>query len=247
VKRFAADLHIHTALSPCAMDEMTPPAIVKAAVESGLDMIAICDHNSAGNVQAVQEAARKSPEPLVVLAGIEITTSEEAHVLGLFASAEAAMAVGEAVKATLPPVTEISKRFGDQFVMDAEGTTRDEEKTMLSTAASFSLEQAVGLIKSHDGLAIASHVDRPSHSVMSQLGLFPQNVNFDAIEISWVGIQLGRDMQFRGLGLPMVTSSDSHFLSEIGNGHISLMMKEASFDEFASALKAIEGRRCSVA
>jgi len=247
VKGWRADLHIHTALSPCAMDEMTPPAIVAAAIECQLDIIAICDHNTAGNVAAVQEAARTASAPLTVIPGIEVTTREEVHVLGLFASVESALAVGEAARQTLPAVTEISKRFGDQYLFDASGEVVGEEGKMLSTATSYTLEQTVGLIKGNGGFAIASHVDRPSHSVMSQLGLFPAEVDFDGIEISWVGVQLGRDSQFEWLNLPMTTSSDSHFLSEIGSGFLSITLKEPSFGELMSAIQQMQGKRCFVA
>ncbi len=55
---FKTDLHIHTCLSPCAEAEMTPGAIIGAAKARGLDVIGICDHNSAENVRAVTNAAR---------------------------------------------------------------------------------------------------------------------------------------------------------------------------------------------
>jgi len=32
MNRLAADMHVHTVLSPCASREMTPPAIVREAV-----------------------------------------------------------------------------------------------------------------------------------------------------------------------------------------------------------------------
>jgi len=111
-----ADLHVHTALSPCADDEMTPPAIVAAALAEGLAMIAVCDHNSARNVAAVQEAAG---ERLAVLAGMEITTAEECHVVGLFPDASAAQAAGAEVGATLGPIDDgYETFFGEQHVLE---------------------------------------------------------------------------------------------------------------------------------
>ncbi len=106
LRRISADLHIHTALSPCGSEEMTPPAIVAAALEAGLDMIAICDHNTAGNAAAVQEAAAAQAAaggpPLVVLAGMEVASAEEAHVVGLFPDAAAAERAAAEVRAVLP-------------------------------------------------------------------------------------------------------------------------------------------------
>jgi len=194
---FLADLHIHTALSPCAEAEMTPPAIVEAAIRKGLAMIAICDHNAAGNVAAVWSAGL-SPYPsqirpegrtpyqsrLAVIAGMEITTVEEVHVVGLFPGPWAALAAAEEVRATLPPATEKSSRFGEQRLLDAAGGVRGREERMLSAASAFELSAAVDLIHRRNGLAIASHIDRPAFGVIGQLGLFPTDAGFDAIELS---------------------------------------------------------------
>jgi len=241
VKRLAADLHIHTALSPCAAEEMTPPAIVREALAQGLDMIAICDHNSAANCAAVQEAARGA---LAVLAGLEITTTEEAHVLGFFPDADRASNAGKEVCTTLPQVTSSSRLFGEQLVMNAAGETIRRETRILSTSSAFSLSEAVLLIKRHEGVAVASHVDRPSYSVISQLGVFPPDSGFDAIEISAAGRRAGRHEAFAALGLPMLVSSDSHYLSEVGAGRTCLEVQDATFHEFAMALRGADGRRC---
>ena len=40
------DLHIHSCLSPCADDSMTPHNICNMAKIKGLDLIAVTDHNS---------------------------------------------------------------------------------------------------------------------------------------------------------------------------------------------------------
>jgi len=244
VKRFCADLHIHTALSPCAMDEMTPCGIVQAALNVGLQMIAICDHNSARNVAAVQEAGAGA---IGVIPGIEITSEEEVHVLGLFPDVEAAGHVSEAIREGLPETGPVSKHFGSQLLMDASGRVLGEETKMLGVASAYTLTEAVALIKRHGGLAVASHVDRPSFSVLSQLGMFPEDVEFDAIEISAAGWQQDRAEDFAFLGLPMVTSSDSHFLSDLGIAYTILEMQHASFDELARALRNEGGRRCHLA
>jgi len=81
VKTFRADLHIHTCLSACAELDMTPPKIIRKAREKGLQIIAITDHNSAENIPAFNALKY---EDIKVFAGMEITTSEEVHVLALF-------------------------------------------------------------------------------------------------------------------------------------------------------------------
>jgi len=219
---------------------MTPPAIVAAALEQGLDMIAICDHNSAGNAAAVQAAAGHA---LAVIPGMEITTAEEAHVLGLFPDAASAEAASEEVRETLPPVRDTAKMYGRQLVMDADGRIRDLDGRMLFMASGFALSETVDLIRRNKGLAIASHVDRPSHSVISQLGLFPTDAAFDGIEISAVGMSGERESEFEPLGLPMVASSDSHFLGDIGSCRTVVVLNKATFDELKQAFRGMGGRR----
>ncbi|HDQ03293.1 MAG TPA: PHP domain-containing protein, partial [Deltaproteobacteria bacterium] len=84
LKAFNCDFHIHTCLSPCAELDMHPRAIVKKALEVKLDIIAICDHNSSENAPYVIKAAQG--KNLKVFPGIEITTSEEAHIIAIFDS-----------------------------------------------------------------------------------------------------------------------------------------------------------------
>jgi hypothetical protein len=247
VKEFLADLHIHTALSPCASPEMTPAAIATAALQHGLAMIAICDHNAAGNVAAVQEAARffghrQGQEQLTVLAGMEITTSEEAHVLGLFPDTAAAEAAAGEVRATLPNSTDASRRFGEQLLLTAEGAVRGHEPKMLAAASALPLVQAVALIKRGGGLAVASHVDRPTFSVLSQLGFFPTDAGLDAVEISGAVRGTPRAATFERFGLPVITSSDSHFPSEVGEIWSVLVLEEPTFAELALAFRRADGR-----
>ncbi|MDY0059748.1 MAG: PHP domain-containing protein [Myxococcota bacterium] len=243
LKELFADLHLHTALSPCAEEEMTPVAIVEQALAVGLQLLAICDHNTAGNTAAVQEAAAGR---LGVIAGMEITTAEEAHVVGLFPSAAHAQAAAAEVLATLPLATAVDLRFGEQLLLQADGTVCGREPHALAQATSFTVDATVALIHRHAGLAVAAHLDRPSYSVLSQLGLFPTEAGFDAVEVSAAGRETKRD-RLALLGLPLVTSSDSHFLSDVGICHTALWVAEPTFAELARALRGDGGRRCSVA
>jgi hypothetical protein len=248
MRSFMADLHVHTALSPCASREMTPPRIVRESLDRGLDLIAVCDHNSAGNAGAVQRAAAGRPE---VIAGIEITTREEVHVLGLFPSAEAALLAGEQVLAGLPATGPTAGArpwaTGEQLLLDEEGNIRGLEPRMLAAASNLSLAQAVGLIRAHGGLAVAAHLDRRVFSVLGQLGFIPEDVRFDALEISAAGVARGRVPSFQGYGLPLVASSDGHFPEDIGASRTVLEAEAPSFIELTLALRADGGRRCGIA
>ena len=240
MKRFVADLHIHTVLSPCASDDMTPPAIVRAAIDEGLAMIAICDHNSARNVAAVREAAGND---IAVIAGMEITTAEEVHVIGLFRNVEAAGAVSEKVGESLPRLKEVSRSSYRQQVTDSQGRVLGVETRMLSAASCLGLGDAVRMIKGHEGIAVAAHVDRPSFSVLSQLGVFPEAAGFDAIETT-VTAAPSSFAEFASLGLPIIASSDAHSPSDVGTRRTALDMLDCSFGELALALRGAMGRGC---
>ncbi len=242
MRQFAADLHIHTALSPCASDEMTPPAIVAAAITKGLAMIAICDHNTTANTGATREAAR---DALCVLAGMELTTAEEVHVLGIFPNDEMAGRAGQAVREALPNADEsYYRKFGRQLRMDAHGGITGIEPKMLAAASPLDLSEAVELIRKHGGLAIASHVDRPSYSVISQLGMFPPDVRFDAVEVSRHAPPGSAKRTVVPPNITVVTSSDSHFLEDIGACRTLLDIQEPTFSELGKALAHEAGRRC---
>jgi PHP family Zn ribbon phosphoesterase len=239
VKKFTADLHIHTALSPCADDEMTPPAIVRQALRKGLSMIAICDHNAAGNAAAVPRAAG---DRLTVIAGMELTTREEVHLLGYFPDAESAMQAGEAALRTLPERTDPGGRFGRQLLMDATGKVRGEENRMLSAATGFDVTAGVRLVKEHGGLAVAAHVNKKAFNVFTQLGVFPAGAGFDAIELCAARKPPPWQAEIDSLKLPVIRSSDSHFLNDIGCRQTSLRMEAATFDELALAFSGEDGR-----
>jgi hypothetical protein len=237
----AADLHVHTALSPCAENDMTPPAIVERALAEGLGMIAVCDHNSAANVAAVQNAA--GPR-LAVLAGMEITTAEECHVVAIFPDAEAAQAAAATVGATLAQAEDgYEAFFGEQHVLAADGSERARETLALATATTLDVDAAVRLIHGHGGLAIAAHIDRRSFGVIGQLGLFPAGAGFDAVELSrHVAPGSPDEARFAVHGLPIVRSSDAHYRSDIGAARTVVHCARPTFAELALALAGARGR-----
>src|SRR5512139_3749650 len=114
MKKFRADLHVHTVLSPCAEVEMIPPLIVQQALEQKLDLIAITDHNASANVEAVQKAARGTG--LTVLPGMEVQSREDVHLLTIFETMDALNRWQKQVDAALPDKQNNANLFGEQFV-----------------------------------------------------------------------------------------------------------------------------------
>ncbi len=225
---------------------MTPPAIVQAARAAGLALIAVCDHNAAGNTAACVAAGGGE---LVVIAGMEITTLEEVHVVGLFPTPRQAEAAAGEVQATLPRAdAAYYARFGAQLLMDAKGAVRGEEAKMLALATALELSDAVALVHRHAGLALAAHINRPSFSVLSQLGVFPREAGLDGIEVftpctgGAAVVDRARAAEFAEYGLPVVASSDAHYLGDVGRAQTVLTAEAATFAELVLALRSVGGR-----
>ena len=234
MRKVRADLHLHTCLSPCADMQMKATAIVEQAIKVGLDMIAICDHNSAENVAAVVKAGQK--EALSVIPGIEITSSEEVHILGLFGTEQDLMGVQEVVYENLPGENS-EEAFGPQIIVDEWDNAVGINNKLLIGATNLTLEDVIEIIHQWSGLAIASHVDRERFSLIGQLGFIPDGLELDAIEISRPGAST------KEYGYPVLCSSDAHFLDDIGKNHSCFMLEEASFEEISKALHQELGRR----
>lgn len=237
-----ADLHIHTCLSPCADLDMTPIKIVREALKRKLSVIAITDHNSAQNVAAVIAAARHSH--LSVIPGIEVTTSEEVHIIGLFEKTISAISMQELVYDHLQPGENDEDLFGIQVVANEFDEVEEINKRLLMGATLLSLDDVLSAIHERCGLAVAAHIDRQSFSILSQLGFIPESLNLDVIEISKrMTLAEARDRFSQYARVPFITASDAHFPEEIGLSPTCLKMASADISELRLALAGQEGRR----
>lgn len=229
-----ADLHIHTCLSPCGDSQMRATAIVEQARRAGLDMIGICDHNSAENVGAVMSAGARIG--LAVLGGMEVTSREEVHILGLFGTTDGLMGLQRFVYDNLPGQND-QDAFGPQLVIDELDRVVATNSKLLIGATNLAVERVVEAIHNFGGLAIASHIDRERFGIIGQLGFIPQGLGLDAVEVADASL---RQWDY---AYPVVASSDAHYLEDIGRNSTCFMVEEVSFDEIAMALNLEDGRR----
>ena len=241
MKTFRADLHIHTCLSPCADLDMSPKAVVETSLEKGLDLIAVCDHNSAENIQAAVNVGVENK--VHVLSGMEITTAEEVHVLGLFDDVISILKLQTIVYDHLPPDNNVEELFGEQIIANEWDEIDGYNRKLLIGATSLSLQEVVDCIHSLEGLAIASHVDRDSFSILGQLGIIPEGLELDALEISARGDKNELISKFPDLQhYTWVRSSDAHSLDQVGNTTTSFMLLEPSIQEIRFAFQRMKGR-----
>ncbi len=232
------DLHIHTCLSPCAESEMTPMAIVERAREQGLDVIGICDHNSAENVAAVRKAGAR--QGLYVLGGMEICSSEEVHILAFFDNDDALLEMQTVIYDHLFGVND-AKYFGDQPIVDENDQVLGTTERLLIGSTTLNVAEIVDQVHALGGLAIASHVDREGFSMIGQLGFIPPDLPLDAIEIS-ARCKPEQFDDYRKYGFELVRSSDSHFLTDIGKVYSTLTIEEPKLSEISMAFGGLESR-----
>jgi PHP family Zn ribbon phosphoesterase len=241
LRTFRADLHIHSCLSPCGDEEMRPRAVVNQVMAIGLDMIAICDHNSTENTAAFMSAGYE--RGLTVLPGIEVTTKEEIHLLALFDRQEDCMALQDLIYQNLPGAN-VEEVFGCQTVVNERDETTGTNRRMLIGATLLPLEQIVSFVGSLRGVTIASHIDRPAFSLLGQLGFIPEGIPLDGLEISSRTSKEEAQKRFHAYQhYSFVRFSDAHCLEDIGKNITHFVLKEATSEEVKMALHHQEGRR----
>ncbi|MBR5380397.1 MAG: PHP domain-containing protein [Clostridia bacterium] len=207
--KYAVDLHMHSCLSPCGDMDMTPNNIVNMCYLKGLELIAVTDHNTAGQLKSIKKVADAVGIGLVP--GMELTTQEEAHMLAYFRTVEEAAAFSEEIYPHLPPIKNKPQLFGVQAYMNEDDEITGEEPRLLISALDLSVNKLFDMVTQRGGLAIPAHINRGSNGILQALGFLPPDVPFPALEVS-VGLPLPHK------GIPDVKqlhSSDAHYLENI--------------------------------
>jgi hypothetical protein len=241
IREFRCDFHVHTCLSPCADLDMYPRAVVAMSLARRLDIIAICDHNASENVPYVIKAAERTG--LTVFPGMEITSSEEVHVLALFDKPESLIPLQELVYRHLPGKNN-EELFGCQAIVNEHDEVEGLSERLLIGATTLPLQRIVSEIHDLGGLAIAAHIDRESFGILGQLGFIPDGLALDALEISRrTGLVEARRRYPELARFPIVESSDSHIITDIGKGITRALLEEATTSELRMAFEK-KGDRC---
>ncbi len=181
MSRYYYDLHIHSCLSPCGDDDMTPANIAGAATLAGLNIVALTDHNTAKNCPAFLKAAKSYG--IIGVAGMELTTAEDIHVVCLFERLENALAFSDEVEDHLMKIKNRIEIFGRQQIMDEEDNILGEEEYLLSNATDISVEEVPELVARYEGVCWPAHIDRTANGIVSILGVFPEDAEFSGFEL----------------------------------------------------------------
>lgn len=242
MRAYAADLHVHTALSPCAEPEMTPLNIIGLCLEHGLDIIAVTDHNAAGNARAVFDFAKGTG--LTVWPGMEVETREEVHLVVLADAPDEIEAWDGFIRRHLPDRPNRPEVLGEQVLFDSESRSRGVCPRLLLTAVDLGVDEIWREAVRRDLVCYPAHIDRPANSYISNLGLTPPEGQFGLVEISRrASVVEVKERHRLPETLTLVVSSDAHRLTDLGPARIRLHMAAPSLGEFRKAVAGRDGRK----
>lgn len=208
-----ADLHNHSCLSPCGSLDLSPRVLVERAVQRGIEILALTDHNTVANGPAFARLCCHCG--IVPLFGMEATTREEVHVLCLFDTLEKALTFGERIAELLPPFPHDPERMGDQVIVNENDEIEGVIDVYLGSALDVGLDEIGPLAESFGGLVIPAHVDRPAFSMTSQLGFVSPG--------PWAALECVRlPPSVDTLGYPLITGSDAHYPEHVGRRSFQL-------------------------
>lgn len=229
------DFHIHSCLSPCGDDDMTPANLVGMAAVKGLDVIALTDHNSCKNCSAAMYHGANYG--VTVIPGMELTTQEEVHVICLFPTLGNALAFDALVYDKLLPVPNREDIFGKQQIMDKRDQETGTVGNLLINATSISFDDVFPLVESHQGIAYPAHVDKASTSLISNLGFVPPGSTFSCAEFCDLTNlhRLRREHPYFET-CNVICCSDAHYLEAIHEPEYQIYAESKKIPDILSAI-----------
>lgn len=231
------DFHIHSCLSPCGDNDMTPYNLVNMAKLLGYDILALTDHNSCLNCPAALKAGEEAG--ITVVPGMELCTSEEIHAVCLFPDLKKALEFSDYVKSTMPPVKNDASIFGEQLIMDSTDRIIGNEEILLTAASGISIDDAVKEVSRFGGAVFPAHLDRASYSVLSVLGFMYPEMGFAAAEFTHKAYIPQYEEKHPLLKeMKKLRNSDAHYLENMVEPSVEIDLPECSAEAVVSYLNS---------
>ena len=227
MNKYYYDLHIHSCLSPCGDNDMTPNNIAGMAALNGLNIVALTDHNTTKNCPAFFKACKKYG--LIPVPGIEMTTAEDVHIVALFPSLEDAMNFNSEYEKHRVPVKNRVEIFGEQLILDEEDKVIGSDGYLLLNATDLSIEEAAALARSYGAAVFPAHIDRDENGIIAMLGDIPEEANFTAIEFRDGGKAEEYIEKYSLQDKLILKDSDAHYLWNINESENSLMLDDEPY------------------
>lgn len=223
------DLHLHSCLSPCGDADMTPGNIAGMAALKGLHIVALTDHNSCRNCPAFLAACEKNG--LVGIAGMELTTAEEIHVVCLFEQLADAIRFSDEVDTHRFKIKNKPDIFGEQLILDENDELVGEEEHLLINATDLALEAATALVRQHGGFALPAHIDKQSNGIIGILGAFPETPTYTFVELADLSKKEELLAEQPALAdASFLCDSDAHYLWDIHEAEYALTLSPDGTD-----------------
>ena len=213
MNKYYYDLHIHSCLSPCADDDNTPNNIAGMATLCGLNIVALTDHNTCKNCPAFFTAAKKYG--IIPIAGMEITTSEDVHIICLFPSLESAMDFDSYIDSHRMKIPNRVDIFGNQFILDGDDNIIGTDEFLLSNATDLSIDDVAKIVPQYEGICYPAHIDRPSNGIIAVLGTFPETPYFSSVELNNSENREEYISKYSLNDKNIIVSSDAHILTDM--------------------------------
>ncbi|MDA3893305.1 MAG: PHP domain-containing protein [Salinivirgaceae bacterium] len=239
---YKADLHIHTILSPCGDLQMSPVNIVKEALRKGLDIIGITDHNTTLQAKLIKELGEE--QGLFVLCGAEVSSKEDVHSLAFFPDYKSLDEFQIYLDKHLPEIKNDVNAFGYQVCVNRNEDVVFEEERLLISGLNQSLDEIEQKVHALGGIFIPAHINRPSYSIISQLGFVDTELNVEGFELSkhvTIAEFLKQNAYLKGS--TFLQNSDAHLVHDIGSVYNNFLLEKRTFDDVRMALRAENGRK----
>ena len=243
MSRYTYDFHIHSCLSPCADNDMTPANIAGMATLAGIQIMALTDHNTVKNCPAFFKAAKQNG--VIPIAGMELTTAEDIHVVCLFETLDEALTFGEEIEKHRILIKNRTDIFGDQFIMDEEDNVIGTDENLLSNATDISVDNVLKLVESFGGVCYPAHVDRTSNGIIATLGDFPSTPKFKCAEFHDKDkISEYKEKYPELSGKRALVSSDAHYLWDIRDADDFIEIDDEPYSSDLVRKRLFEILRC---
>ena len=216
MSRLYYDFHVHSCLSPCGDADNTPNNLAGMAFLNGVRIMALTDHNTSRNCPAFFAAARRYA--VVPVAGMELTTAEDIHVVCLFETLEEALRFNDEVDTRRVRIRNREEIFGEQLILDDEDNVIGREEDLLINATTISLDEVPDIVHKYRGICYPAHIDRSANGAIEILDAFPHYAGFRLAELH---DRANAEAYIRDYGLEHVQllfSSDAHYLNQLRDG-----------------------------
>ncbi len=231
-KYYPIDLHIHSCLSSCASNDMTPKNIIEHILNLGIKVMSVTDHNSCKNLEEVIKESKD--KDVVVVPGIEIESKEGAHVLTYFEDLDTCQVMEDIITNNLPDVENSIRFFGNQTII--KDGKKKEHPYLLSQATSLSILKICSITKELNGVYVPAHIQRKANGLISTLGFLPKDIEFNTLEISKINFyKYHKNYQ----NCNVITNSDAHEIEDLYKSPTTAIRIEnkLSINKVLSALK----------